>query len=183
MVKGKVYAYITDNLGSVIAIVDTGGGADYTYAYDPYGVTANDSSRIGYTGALTDTGDNLSTGVAETGYVHLGQRSYNPQTGAFTAQGPQTVLANPADASTYPYATDNPANNTDPTGADWNLHQLLFYRWSPYTSNYCRNRTSAYWEGLFTTVAIAAGVYSWRRLCSRIRDHSLCALLLEEGLS
>jgi RHS repeat-associated protein len=65
---------------------------------------------------LTDTGSFDSDGIPETGYIHDGDRWYNPATTAFTTTDPITQLDNPANANPYLYAADNPANNIDPTG-------------------------------------------------------------------
>ena len=70
-------------------------------------------NRLSYTCALTDTYT-----AGSTGYVHDGDRWYNPQTGAFTAQDTSSYLSNPANGSRYAYAADNPANTVDPTGHD-----------------------------------------------------------------
>jgi hypothetical protein len=79
----------------------------------------NPSTLIGYTGALTDTGFFDSDGIPETGYVHDGDRWYNPDTSAFTT----TQLDNPANANPYPYAADKPTNNTNPTGQCSGVHE------------------------------------------------------------
>jgi YD repeat-containing protein len=73
--NGKDYAYITDNLGSVAAIINAAGVTVRTFSYDPFGnVIAStgsgaNRSQIGYTGALTDPSYG---GIAATGWTHLG---------------------------------------------------------------------------------------------------------------
>jgi RHS repeat-associated protein len=122
MRNGNVYAFITDNLGSVTDVIDTSGDTDAAYAYDPYGnqVSATGGEDLfnflGYTGALTDPVPDES--APATGYTHLGNRWQNPATGTFTQQDSLNKLANPASANTYAYAADNPANYIDPTGQD-----------------------------------------------------------------
>src|ERR1022692_61767 len=118
MVRGGTsYAFVTDNIGSVTAIVDSSGSTDATYTYGPYGPVLSDNGSLapanllGYTGALTD----ISSGNA-TGYTHDGNRWYDTATGAFTTQDTSTYLANPANGNRYAYAADNPANYLDPTG-------------------------------------------------------------------
>jgi RHS repeat-associated protein len=121
---GQASAYVTDNLGSVVATITSAGATTGSIqTYDPYGRQnlsgTNPGTLIGYTGALTDTGFFDSDGIPETGYVHDGDRWYNPQTSAFTTTDPQTILDNPATANPYPYAADNPTNNIDPTGQSY----------------------------------------------------------------
>jgi RHS repeat-associated protein len=118
MVRGGTsYAFVTDNIGSVTAIVDSSGSTDATYTYDPYGTVLSGNGSLApanllsYTGALTD----ISSGNA-TGYTHDGNRWYDTATGAFTTQDTSTHLASPANGNRYAYAADNPTNYTDPTG-------------------------------------------------------------------
>src|ERR1022692_2949771 len=118
MVRGGTsYAFVTDNIGSVTAIVDSSGSTDATYTYGPYGTVLSDNGSLApanllsYTGAPTD----ISSGNA-TGYTHDGNRWYDTATGAFTAQDTSTYLASPANGNLYAYAADNPANNIDPAG-------------------------------------------------------------------
>jgi RHS repeat-associated protein len=116
---GHSYMYVTDNLGSVTAIVEYCGCTEATYAYDPYGnITAKsgaaaDDNLLLYTGALTDT-----SAANTTGYVHDGNRWYEAATGNFTTQDLNSYLASPADGNRYAYAADDPANYIDPTGQD-----------------------------------------------------------------
>jgi RHS repeat-associated protein len=117
MRNGHVYAFVTDNLGSVTDLIDTSGVTDATYTYDPYGNQTSETggednfNLLGYTGALADPARGASTG-----YTHLGNRWQNPATGTFTQQDTINQLANPANANAYAYAADNPANYVDPTG-------------------------------------------------------------------
>jgi RHS repeat-associated protein len=118
---GTSYIFLTDNIGSVTTIAGTCGCSDASYSYTPYGTLAAKSAGsggslvtenlIGYTGTLTD-----AFTAGSTGYVHDGSRWYNPSTGGFTSQDPNSYLADPADGNRYAYAADNPANYTDPTG-------------------------------------------------------------------
>jgi RHS repeat-associated protein len=118
MVRGGTsYAFVTDNIGSVTAIVDSSGSTDATYTYDPYGTVLSGNGSLApanllsYTGALTD----ISSGNA-TGYTHNGNRWYDTATGAFTTQDTSTYLASPANGNRYAYAADNPVIYVDPTG-------------------------------------------------------------------
>lgn len=110
--NGQEYAFVTDNLGSVVAIVDTNGGTDGSYTYDPYGNATpssgtDNSNLIRYTGGIYDPA---------SGYTKLGQRYYNPGIGRFTQQDTTDVLDSPANGNLYAYAADSPINYIDPTG-------------------------------------------------------------------
>jgi RHS repeat-associated protein len=145
-VNGSVSAFVTDNLGSVVATINNGGnandiGPDVTpQTYTPYGYFAEDGAidpMFTFTGALQDpTGlGNESDG---TGFVHLGQRWYDPaaepvsgdafpvgiESGRFTQPDAMTQLANPANGNLYAYAADSPTNYIDPTG-QWSWPSFL----------------------------------------------------------
>lgn len=113
---GQSYMFFTDDLGSVIAIAGTCGCDEATYTYVPYGEMGGMGSMasdnlIGYTGALTDTFT-----VGSTGYVHDGDRWYNPSTGTFISQDANSYLASPGEGNRYAYADDSPLSYIDPTG-------------------------------------------------------------------
>ncbi len=119
--------YVTDNLGSVVATIDSSGHGTLTDPYTPYGLDAQPGSldpMLTYTGALQDT---VSPG---TGFLHLGNRWYSPPVepyagvgnqvgpGHFTQPDSYTQLDNPANGNLYAYAADSPTNYADPTGND-----------------------------------------------------------------
>ncbi|MGI8690439.1 MAG: DNRLRE domain-containing protein [Thermomicrobiales bacterium] len=101
---GARYYYLSDGLGSVVALVDVNGNVAARYGYDPYGQTvvktgsAADSNPFRYTGAYLDS----------TGLYKMGARYYDPARGRFTQLDPL--------GSGYIYASDNPVNFTDPSG-------------------------------------------------------------------
>jgi RHS repeat-associated protein len=96
---------LTDNLGSVWAVVDNTGTAVDAYTYDAYGqrttVLNNYPQGFGYTAAYTNPG---------TGLVLLGARYYDPTRGRFTQTDPAQATGD------YGYAGEDPTNQVDPTG-------------------------------------------------------------------
>ncbi|HEY2638801.1 MAG TPA: RHS repeat-associated core domain-containing protein [Streptosporangiaceae bacterium] len=111
---GNDFYLVLDNLGSVVAVVNTAGTVVARYRYDPYGnaVSVDESGLsqpniVRYAGGAVD----LSTGL-----IKLGQRYYDPAIGAFTQQDANQILANPGNGNLYAYAGDSPINYTDPTG-------------------------------------------------------------------
>jgi RHS repeat-associated protein len=121
-INGNVYAYVTDNLGSVVNLINVSGATSASYSYDPYGKTLSSTGGTanndlpGYTGALTDSVFDASTGIPGTGYIHFGQRWYNPPISRFTTQDTNAYLNDLSNGNRYAYAGDDPANYTDPTG-------------------------------------------------------------------
>jgi RHS repeat-associated protein len=101
------YYYLTDKLGSVVAVISGDGQtvSDRT-GYDPYGnityTAGSITNPFGYAGGYTDA----------TGLVQFGARYYDPTTARWTQIDP----AGTAGSSAYVYADDNPINMSDPSG-------------------------------------------------------------------
>ncbi len=117
------YYYGFDGHGSVTDVIDSGGGDDAQYVYDPFGQITNMAQGLSvgtdnpwrYVGAYEDG----------TGLYHMGDRYYDPNIGRFTQQDP---LPNPLDPNAwnrYAYAGDDPINFADVTGlkSGWDRFQ------------------------------------------------------------
>ncbi|WP_237500793.1 RHS repeat-associated core domain-containing protein [Streptomyces sp. SID8370] len=104
---GKAYFYLTDALGSVVAMADESGTKVNTYSYSPRGVRvlAGTDEKVKqpyqFTGGYRD----------DTGLYHFAARYYDPNIGRFTSQDPSGQEANP-----YLYAEGDPVNRIDPSG-------------------------------------------------------------------
>ena len=105
--SGDPLFFVTGPAGSTQALLNLSGSTVATYSYSPYGATiaktGSASTPIGFDGAYTD---------AETGFLYLVHRYYDPGTGQF-------LSIDPAVAQTgQPYAAfgDDPTNNSDPFG-------------------------------------------------------------------
>ena len=109
---GNHYYPLTDNLGSIIKLLDNNGAVVNAYSYDPTGtqtiVTNGYPQPLGYTGAYTNP---------TTGLIQLGARYLDPTLERFTQPDPESHPGDVNQANPYAYAADNPINNTDPTGA------------------------------------------------------------------
>lgn len=107
---GKSYYYLTDAIGSVIALADETGTKVNTYSYSPRGVQrAGTSEQVPqpyrFAGGFQDP----------TGLYHYAARYYDPNIGRFTSPDPSGQEKNP-----YLYAEGDPVNRIDPTGlAAW----------------------------------------------------------------
>ena len=105
------FYYVFDGQGSVIGLVDATGTQRAVYSYDPYGAHATATAINGtppanpwrYDGGYLDP----------SGLYHFGARYYDPITGRFTQLDPATT---PSGGNRYAFAGDDPANNTDLTG-------------------------------------------------------------------
>ncbi len=111
---GKNHYYLTDALGSVVALADEAGTKVNTYAYSPRGVQrAGTSEQIPqpyrFAGGYQDT----------TGLYHFAARYYDPNIGRFTTPDPSGLEKNP-----YLYAAGDPVNTIDPTGL-WSVMDTI----------------------------------------------------------
>uniref|UniRef100_UPI00099D38FA RHS repeat-associated core domain-containing protein n=1 Tax=Streptomyces aureocirculatus TaxID=67275 RepID=UPI00099D38FA len=103
---GKSYYYLTDALGSVVALADESGTKVNSYSYSPRGVErAATSEKVSqpyrFAGGYQDP----------TGLYHFAARYYDPHMTRFTQPDPSGQEKNP-----YLYAEGDPVNRIDPTG-------------------------------------------------------------------
>ncbi len=120
MLNGVKKYYITDALGSVLALTDSSGNVTDTYEYGPFGefTTSTGSSYNPYrfTGQQWDE---------DSGLYYLRARYYEPATGRFMQRDPIKDYSNIFNK--YTYAGNNPALFIDPTG---------FYQYGPVTFDF-----------------------------------------------
>ncbi len=103
---GKTYFYLTDALGSVVAVTDEAGEKVNTYSYSPRGVTRSTSTE------KTTQPYQFAGGYQDpTGLYHYAARYYDPNIGSFTQPDPSGQEKNP-----YLYAEGDPVNRIDPSG-------------------------------------------------------------------
>ncbi len=99
--------YLHDQLGSTRALANESGTVVDTYTYDAYGnlvgSTGTDDTPLGFAGAYTD---------AETGFLYLINRYYDPATGEFLTVDPLVDES----GQSYAYTGDDPVNGVDPLG-------------------------------------------------------------------
>jgi RHS repeat-associated protein len=111
MLEGSAtYRLITDQLGSVRAVVDDSTGSIVQRRdYDAWGVvtyaSGTNTQALGYAGGLSDDA---------TGLVRFGARDYDPVAGRWTAKDP--VLFAAGSTNLMGYASDDPIGLVDPSG-------------------------------------------------------------------
>ncbi|NYV73291.1 hypothetical protein HW445_02925 [Streptomyces sp. UH6] len=103
---GKSYYYLTDAIGSVVALADDTGAKVNTYSYSPRGVTRAATTEqvpqpYRFAGGYRDP----------TGLYHYEARYYDPNIGRFNSPDPSGQEKSP-----YLYAEDDPVNRIDPSG-------------------------------------------------------------------
>jgi RHS repeat-associated protein len=114
--SGKQSLYVYDGTGNPTALLTSDSYVAFAYTYDPYGVatlTANSGGN-----GVPQNPYLFKGGIQDrtTGWIHFGNRWYNPATGAWTQQDTLEAPLDPANANRYAYAGDDPVNGVDPTG-------------------------------------------------------------------
>jgi len=102
---GKAY-YLTDALGSTLALADGSQAVRQTYAYEPYGEmtsTGSSNNPYQYTGRENDG----------TGLYYYRNRYYSPTWKRFISEDPLGLYGG---LNGYAYVGDNPLSFTDPLG-------------------------------------------------------------------
>lgn len=100
--------YLTDALGSILALADPPGAVQTSYTYDPFGNPSSSGAPSDnpyqYTGRENDT----------TGLQYNRARYYNPTAGRFVSEDPLSLAG--GDSNLYRYANGDPLDLTDPSG-------------------------------------------------------------------
>jgi RHS repeat-associated protein len=102
--------YFHDQLGNTRALTNSAGQISGTYAYTPYGKVS------GHTGAGTPMQYGQGYTDAETGFIYLKARYYDPATAQFLTVDPMIDTT----GTPYSYAAGNPLNANDPSG-QWSI--------------------------------------------------------------
>ncbi len=102
-------SYLTDALGSTLALANPAGGLATSYTYDPFGsttVSGSSTNPFQFTGRENDG----------TGLYYYRARYYSSTAERFIAQDPLGFGG--GDANIYAYAFNSPIDYIDPTGFD-----------------------------------------------------------------
>jgi RHS repeat-associated protein len=131
-------SFLTDGLGSTVALLSSSGSIATTYNYDAYGnVTvggAASTNPLQYAGRETDG----------TGLYYNRARYYSPQFGRFISEDPIGLKGG---TNVYAYVGGNPISYVDPLG----LCDTYFDRYADFVSQYSINVGPA-------AIALAGGV-------------------------
>jgi RHS repeat-associated protein len=99
-------SYLTDRLGSTMALANSAGGLATTYTYDPFGnttVSGSSTNPFQFTGRENDA----------TGLFFYRARYYSPTYQRFISQDPRTNIGS---LNPYAYTLNDPINLIDPLG-------------------------------------------------------------------
>jgi RHS repeat-associated protein len=110
VVAGITSSFLTDALGSPIAVTDTSGTVQTEYTYEPFGKTtitgASNTNPYQYTGRENDG----------TGLYYYRARYYSPQLQRFISEDP--IEFEGGDVNLYAYVYNDPFGFVDPFGLD-----------------------------------------------------------------
>lgn len=154
---GTTYIMVTDNLGSIVKLVDIDGNTDFAASYDAWGrQTVASGNAIsfhrGYTGHEM---------MPEFGLINMNGRLYDPVLGRFLS--PDNYVQMPDFSQSfnrYSYCLNNPLKFNDPSGEFWNL---IFGAVLGGTMDLIMNAPNVdnFWEGLgFFGIGATAGALS-----------------------
>lgn len=174
--SGGTQSYLTDNLGSTLALTNSSGAINTSYSYEPYGNTTaagtTSTNTLQYTGRENDG----------TGLYYYRARYYSPTYGRFISSDP---IGFTGGINLYAYAGNNPVRGTDPSG----LITVPFTNiWIPagesygdsaaqYWADQSLNPNNAWYETAFDD--LMGGLASLWTPCTS--DSTLSVLLAAEG--
>jgi len=119
---GQGYFFVTDAIGSVVAITNSVGSVQNTYLNDAWGQMRSQ------TGSLANPFGYTAREMGEAGSLFYRFRYYSPGIGRFLAEDPLVsavpvtyatgLLSRPLEFPPYAYARNGPIARTDPLGLD-----------------------------------------------------------------
>ncbi|MBQ3656487.1 MAG: VCBS repeat-containing protein [Bacteroidales bacterium] len=112
--KNESYYAITDNVGSVLKLVDTGVHDKFSATYTPFGVRTITKNELGYN---FPRGFTMHEHLDEFGIINANARLYDPYLARFVSPDPLIQdVTNSQNFNRYSYCLNNPLKYTDPTG-------------------------------------------------------------------
>jgi len=148
-------SFLTDALGSTVALADSSGAITTSYTYEPFGTTtstgASSTNSLQFTGREND---------GAPGLYYYRARYYSPTFGRFIAEDPLGFPGGP-DVNLYAYAGNNPVSLFDPSGLDpgggcW----LGFVCLASFFGGFLMNAVSSAWQWLTENFSLSGFLQS-----------------------
>jgi len=105
-------SFLTDALGSTLALSDLAGTVQTSYTFEPFGSTT--TTGTGSTNTFAYTGRELDAGNLNLYFYRA--RYYSPALGRFISEDP---IGFRGGVNVYAFVGDNPISRIDPLGLDW----------------------------------------------------------------
>ncbi len=121
--KSDTYYAITDNVGSVLKLVDDKVQSKYEATYTPFGVRTITKNNLGYN---FPRGFTMHEHLDQFSLINANARLYDPYLAQFLS--PDPLIQDPTNSQNFnrfSYCLNNPLKYTDPTGEFW-------WGWIPY---------------------------------------------------
>jgi RHS repeat-associated protein len=147
---GTSYNPVYDAQGDVIGLLNSSGELVQTIRYGPYGKNTNTTGSLSYSptndpflfqSGYHTPGGNAGTGNVPNGLYHFGERYYDPTTARWTQPDPLG-----GSNAEYAFATDDPINETDPTGECPSTHDACWTQVEHHSGKanegVCKSRTN-----------------------------------------
>ena len=150
---GGTSNYLTDAIGSTVALANTVGTVQTEYTYEPFGLVTTSGTATGNTYAFTGR-EADGTGL----YFHRA-RFFNPRLGRFISEDPIAFAA--GDVNLFAYSANDPVSKTDRLGLDWSSNWAFFWQFAFGSGDRKRNYGAGDKET--AEVANSPGIDSLRR--------------------
>lgn len=128
----KPYLAFTDNLGSILSVVDENGDFVFKASYDAWGIQTDSINAIGLHRGYT--GHEM---LNEFGIINMNGRLYDPVLGRFFSPDNYVQLPDFSQSyNRYSYCLNNPLKYTDPSGELFGIDDLVLLgvAYSAYTN-------------------------------------------------
>ncbi len=152
--NGSIFYYVTNIQSDVEQILNSTGSIVVSYTYDAYGnVLSIDGSMKDTLGQENPFSYRSYYYDSESGYYYLQSRYYSPQTGRFVSADDRIS----EQTNVFGYCGNNPVNNTDINGHEWNFSPKKFFK--KQIDNIKKSiKTALYWTSSVEMARIGLGL-------------------------
>ena len=172
-----VYYAFTDNLGSVLRLVNSHGETAFEASYDAWGRQTVTTDSIGFRRGYT--GHEM---LPEFGLINMNGRMYDPVIGRFISPDNYVQLPDFSQSyNRYSYCLNNPLKYTDPSGELFGIDDLIVAGAS-FAAGYVSNGLSTgHWGMSSIVTGVSTAVIGWLGYNMPGVSHSIANALATSG--
>ena len=159
----KIYLAFTDNLGSILSVIDEDGNKVFNASYDAWGKQTVQYNKIGLRRGYT--GHEM---LSEFDIINMNGRLYDPVLGRFFSPDNYVQMPdNSQNFNRYSYCLNNPLKYTDPSGNLFGIDDALFFAIASSAMHGAINaamNNRCIWKGAVSGIATSLashGIGSW----------------------